>query len=340
MSGVWEKTKSSDLDSVGGGILIGEELKISRMEVWNAWQKFSRGKLHQRAVLDFWHRADEEVMQVYQELNDGTYRHGSYAHFVVRDTKRRDIYVANVRDRVVHQLIANRIEPIYFNHFYAHSCAAQRGKGVSAAREYLFDSIVELQNHGRVWFVKLDVRHYFASINQEILLKLLARRVREEKLFALCRNVIQSFGTDGRGLPLGNLTSQWFANVYLHELDWHAKHLLGIRFYMRYNDDVLIVSRDETLVRKYVKEIQCFVTEELCLSIPDEKTSVGCLPETLDVLGMCTNGERKWIRLKTIERARKRIKEKRDACDERLLETFSSYHGMSLQINTDVSPLI
>jgi hypothetical protein len=106
---------------------------------------------------------------------------------------------------------------------------------------------------------------------------------------------------------------------------------------MRYNDDVLIVSHDEILVRKYVKEIQVFVATELHLSIPDEKTSVGCLPETLDVLGMCTNGEQKWIRLKTVQRAKKRIKEKIETCDERLLETLVSYDGMICQASMDLS---
>lgn len=321
MSGVEANT-----DSRGGGIDEFQKL-ISREEIWQAWKKFARGKWRQKAAREFWLRLEANLDELYRELAAESYLHGPYAHFTVNDAKRRDIYVARVRDRVAHQLLASHLEKLYQSHFIAHSYAAQRGKGVAAARAYAFGVIRKLQNQGNVWLAKLDVEKYFANINHAILLELLARRVSDNEILILCREIIKSFGENGKGIPLGNLTSQWFANIYLHELDWYAKHALGIRDYMRYNDDIILVGIDEEGLRAWVSAIVKRVSLYLKLTIPSHKVQIVRLREAVDILGFCTDGYRAWARPATVRRAKAALAQKRLRQAPELLETMCSYYG-------------
>lgn len=292
--------------------------------MWNAWVQFSRGKLKQRAVSEFWFFAERESEILYRDLVVGTYIHGGYNHFVVQDTKRRDVFVATVRDRIVHQLVSNKLARLYSPRFYTYSCAAQKNKGVRLARACVFDWVRTMGDPGKIWFAKLDVRHYFSSVDQNILLRLLKRRVVDQKLFVLCEKIILSFGIDGCGLPLGNLTSQWFANIYLHELDWFVKHELKIKKYMRYNDDMIVLVSSQAEVQEYVHRICDFAFVKLYLEIPPAKISIGPLSKSLDVLGICTNGERLWVRNATIKRAKTKLETSMNILDEKLLDSHCS----------------
>lgn len=314
--------------NLGGGVEdISYEKFITRGNLLHAWQQFSRGKWRQRAIHRFWFNLEEQLQSLYHDLTDGTYTHGSYFHFVLHDTKRRDIYVAQARDRVVHQLLSYYLEARFQPHFIAQSYAAQKGKGVHAARVYVLNVMRQLQVHGAVWVGKLDVEKYFANVDHKILIDMLGRRIRDEKIFALCKKVIESFGDDGLGLPLGNLTSQWFANIYLHELDWYAKHALHIRYYMRYNDDVIVVSEHEEMVHAWVEEIVVWVKEGLHLTIPPRKIIVAQLPQPIDVLGWRTDGRRVWIRPATMRKVTARLAEHMSNLHPVLLESMCSYAG-------------
>lgn len=245
--------------------------------------------------------------KLYHELAEGAYTHGPYYHFVAQDTKRRDIYVAAVRDRVAHQLVADYLEEIYTQRFYMYSCAAQKGKGLALARKYVLKIIKQLQNHNGVWIAKLDVKKYFAHINHDLLLEFLQRRIKNQHILWLCRQIIKSFGRGGRGLPLGNLTSQWFANIYLHELDWQAKHIWRIRYYARYNDDVIVIGTEYEQLARYVELIRQFVSQNLLLEIPENKTQIVCLPQAVDILGLCANGDAVWLRPITKKRIERNL---------------------------------
>lgn len=128
-----------------------------------------------------------------------------------------------------------------------------------------------------------------------------------------------------KGLPLGNLTSQWFANIYLHELDWWVKNKLKIKYYMRYNDDVIIISTNKNQMRIWTKKIQNFVSIKLDLHIPNRKVKTIGLPKMVDILGVCTDGYRTWIRLKTKKEAYKKLFEKQWYFKEEFFDSLSSY---------------
>lgn len=312
--------------SLGGG---------SIQEIWNmseirrAWQMFARGKWRQKPVQAFWPHLEENLFTLYHDLASGLYCHGPYRYFVVNDTKPRHIAVASVRDRIVHELLSAYLSRIYTPRLYAHSCAAQKGKGVSRARAYVLRCIGE-HRFRDAWIGKLDVSRYFASVDQAILLSILSRRITDARMLKLCRGVIESFGTDGRGVPLGNVTSQWFGNIYLNELDWYAKQHLLIRSYMRYNDDMIIIDAREDQVRAWTAAIQTFVTESLHLSIPSSKVWITHIPDPLDILGLVTDGGSTWIRPTTARKAKKRIQKKYACFDPTLLESMCSYHGIGI----------
>lgn len=305
---------------------------VTRESLLEAWKKFSAGKWRTQSVREYWFMLERNLNELYADLISGNYRHGTYYHFIVSDPKRRDIFVPTVRDRVVHQLLSTYLEQIYTPLLYRHSYAAQKDKGVHAARAYALGIIKRLYGHGHFFIGKLDVKKYFVHIDHQILLACLRRRIDDERIIGLFEEVLKSFGV-GSGVPLGNLTSQWFGNIYLHELDHYAKHLLHIRYYIRYNDDLLIFAQQRELIEEWIKLIQAFACSKLCLNIPDEKTSVVHLPDVIDILGLRTNGHRVWIRPTSVKRAEQNIiKSVRDQ-DPALYDQLCSYAGMGIAVD-------
>lgn len=312
---------------LGGGVTIdGFEL---RLRLFEAWQIFKRGKMRRRAVQEFWLALEDNLEQLYHELISGTYRHGAYHHFVVHDNKRRDIFVAAVRDRVVHQLVASYLDDLYSERFYTYSCAAQTDKGVALARNCVFEIIRREQGRGRLWTAHLDVEKCYASVPHNNLIKILERRAQNSWWLHLCTEILGSFGSAGRGLPLGNVTSQWLANIYLHEVDWLIKNKLNWHWYMRYNDDLFLLSHNEVELRRVAGIVCDFVKTHLLLDIPNKKQIVRCLPQPVDVLGLCTNGVQKWFRPITKRRAIERL-QNCSAYDENFYARLAAYKCLNV----------
>lgn len=311
------------------------ETLVTRESLFAAWKKFSSGKWRTPSVREFWLALEANLRELYTQLIAGKYRHGSYYHFLVSDPKRRDIFVPTVRDRIVHQLLSSLLEQIYAPLFFRHSYAAQREKGMHAARTYALKIIRSLYGHGHVFIGKLDVKKYFANINHKILLSCLRRIIPDERIVTLFREVLNSFGK-GSGVPLGNLTSQWFGNIYLHELDHYIKHTLHIRYYLRYNDDLIIFSQEIERVRAWIGAIRDFAGQKLLLSMPEKKISVVHLPDTIDILGLRTDGHRTWLRPTSIKRAERTIERSVRNNDPALYDQLCSYAGMGIIIDGEI----
>lgn len=230
--------------------------EICRFEnLLNAAMKAARGKRGKASVAAFEYRLADELIALRQELLNGSYRPGHYTHFVIKDPKRRCISAAPFRDRVVHHALCNRIEPLFERHFIPDSYANRRGRGTHRA-------LTRLQRFaGRYRYVlRLDIVKYFPAIDHQILLKHLSQVLTDESTLALIRVILASGdrideqGYDGtlfpgddllsycrpRGLPIGNLTSQFWANCYLHPLDLFVKRELGWSAYLRYVDDMAL----------------------------------------------------------------------------------------------------
>lgn len=220
-----------------------------------AWKKARKGKRGGAAAASFDFVAGEELLALEEELVADRYVPGAYQSFTIHDPKRRLISAAPFRDRVVHHALCNVLEPIFERRFIAHSYANRRGKGTHAAL-----ARCQALSRGHRYFLLCDVEHFFAAIDHQVLLDLIARKVKDREVLSLCSRILaggaevhrdayeaQLFPGDDlisalrpRGLPIGNLTSQFWANVYLDPLDQLVKRRLRCSGYLRYVDDFVL----------------------------------------------------------------------------------------------------
>jgi len=253
-----------------------------------AWKKFRSGKSDRPDVIVFERHLESELTKLSEELLAGTYVHGDYHKFFVRDPKYREIHKATVRDRVVHQAIYSILYPIFDQRFFFDSYSCRLNKGTQAAIAKIWQYIrKESKNFNReVYVFHGDVDTFFACVDHNILFRFLTRKIRDWKYLSLCKRIIISYNPEKvKGIPLGNLTSQIFANVYLHELDYFIKQKLGIASYVRYNDDFFVVSADKDFLIKLSLEIKEFLMLKLKLSLPEDKIIIRSLSQGIDILG-------------------------------------------------------
>ncbi len=227
-----------------------------------AAQSALRGKRQRGPGFSFWMEFEHEICALQDELLSGTYRHGAYGYFTIYEPKERLVAAAPFRDRVVHHAIVRVIEPIFEARFIEDSFACRRGKGTHAAMRRAGQFARRFP-----YALKCDVRKYFPSIDHGVLLAQLARVIADERLLTLIRSILDTHADDvrqewpaggdlfdvqlrKRGLPIGNLTSQFFANVYLNPLDHFVKHTLRVKGYVRYMDDFLLFGPDPATLRR------------------------------------------------------------------------------------------
>lgn len=228
-----------------------------------AYQKACRGKRRKKEVLRFAEHLDENLQVMRQEIIDGTIQVGDYHFFTIFDPKERVICAAPFRERVLQHAIMNVCHQYFDRTMIDTTYATRQGKGVYAA----LDKAVEATTRYK-YTAKLDVRKYYDSIDHDVLKGKLRRMFKDASLLSLFDKIIDSYCvTTGKGLPIGNLTSQYFANMYLSELDHKAKELWGATIYIRYMDDILVASNDKLALRLCVEQIERFSSDVLKLTI-------------------------------------------------------------------------
>ena len=249
---------------------------------------FKRGKRRKPDVIEFACNLEDNIFALRDELLLGIWECGGYKKFSVKDPKPRTIHKATVRDRVLYQAVYQVLYPIFDTIFIFDSYSSRIGKGTHAGIKRLENFLCKLSrnNTHQVYTLKCDIKKYFDSINHEILMNLLRGKVRGKKTLELLGKIIDSFHkTPGKGLPLGNVTSQIFANVYLNSFDWYMKKNLRIRYYIRYNDDFVILSCDKNELHELVRYIVCFLNKELKLELHPDKILIRNLHQGIDFLG-------------------------------------------------------
>jgi len=253
-----------------------------------AFDKAKKGKLSKDYVMEFNQNLSAELCKLQWELLTGIYKPRPLKTFIVRDPKTRKISASNFRDRVVHHAICNLVEPIFEPRFIYDNFANRRRKGTSAALKR-FDVFIKKvsSRDGDGFALKADIKHYFDNVNHEILLLILRKRIHDERLINLISIILDNHSSEskGKGMPLGNLTSQFFANVYLNELDQYIKHSLGVRFYLRYVDDFVILSNDKQRLESLRSNIDCFLKDHLKLTLHPDKTKIIRLCSGVQLLG-------------------------------------------------------
>jgi len=271
------------------------------------WHQCRRSKRCTLNALRFELDAEANLLDLQRELREHTYTPGTSMCFVTDGPKPREVFAADFRDRIVHHLLVAQVEPLFERRFIHDSFACRKGKGTLAASDRLTAFLRSTTRNGRrrVYALKLDVASFFPSIDKQVLCDILERAVRDPELRWLTRTVLfhdptrdyrfqprgprglhrrprpgprsvhypvpevkSLFGKANRlGLPIGNLTSQFWANVYLNELDQFVKRTLRVRHYVRYVDDMVLLSEDPAELERWHAAIEGFLAERLHLRL-------------------------------------------------------------------------
>jgi retron-type reverse transcriptase len=341
-----------------------KQLQISYQEIislenlFAAWQEFAVGKSKKRDVQEFALRLADNILQLNQDLANFVYVHGPYKAFNISDPKPRNIHKATVRDRVLHHAIYRQLYPFFDRTFIADSYSCRLNKGVHKAlkRFRLFGNQVSQNNTRTVWVLKCDIKKFFASIDHELLLKILSSYIPDQDILWLLGQVVGSFGsaviarspglypddaaipylkikeslcrmhsfgmTSAAGLPLGNLTSQLFCNIYMNEFDQFAKHKLKARYYVRYADDFVFLSDSREGLENLTPKIAKFLNQKLKLTLHPHKVFIKTLASGVDFLGWVNFSHYRILRNTTSRRMFKRIGQHPKN------ETLQSYLGL------------
>ncbi|MFA6278759.1 MAG: reverse transcriptase/maturase family protein [Candidatus Paceibacterota bacterium] len=273
------------------------------------------------------------VLELHQELVAGTYQHGGYHHFKISDPKPRDIHKASVRDRLVHHALYRQLYPFFDKTFISDSYSCRREKGTHKAmnRFRAFARKVSKNNTRTCWVLKCDIRKFFASIDQAKLIQILKQRISDERIVQLVEKVITSFSSTekGKGLPLGNLTSQLLVNIYMNKFDQFVKHELKAKHYIRYADDFVFLSSDRSFLTSLLPLIHNFLHDHLALELHPGKVSINTLASGIDFLGWVHFPDHRVLRTSTKKRMFRRIIETKSR-----KETVQSYLGLLSHGNT------
>ncbi len=310
---------------------------ISCKSLFSAWKEFKRGKEKKLDVQRFTMALEENIFSLYRELQSGTYKHSLYDSFYVHDPKLRLIHKAEVRDRILHHAIVRVIEPLFEKTFIFDSYSSRKGKGTHRAVIQLrtFAKTLSVNHTKTVWALQCDIRKFFDSVDHDNLHTFLQERIDDKKLLSLLGHIIASIETrPGKGVPLGNLTSQLFSNVYLNPLDQFIKQTLGVEYYIRYADDFVILSTDSIYLQNLIKPINQFLKEKLTLSLHEKKLSIRKWHQGLDFLGYVSFPHHTILRTKTKKRMLRKIRKrcleyKNGEIDENSFNhSMQSYRGM------------
>jgi len=303
-------------------------------QLYYCYLKCRKNKRNTINQLAFEVNAEQNLLRLEEELNNRTYLPARSICFVVDRPKLREIFAADFRDRVVHHVLVDHLEPIAEPKFIYDSYACRKNKGTHGAVKKLqgFTRSVTENNSKRAYCLQLDVRSFFVTINKDILFDLVMKYTKDPDMIWLSTVVIYNDCTENckmtkgkdlikhipehktlfkqtknKGLPIGNLTSQFFANMYLNELDQFVKHTLRCRYYVRYSDDFLILHREKDRLEKWKKEVDLFLKDKLDLALNTHKTTIQPISNGIDYLGYIVRPFYILIRRRVINNLKKKI---------------------------------
>lgn len=292
----------------------------------SAWSEFVRGKRKKEDVQEFQANLMDNILALHKELEEKNYRHGGYHAFKIADPKPRDIHKATVRDRLLHHAIYRQLYPLFDRTWVADSYSCRDGKGTHKAmsRFQSFGRKVSKNGTRTCWVLKCDIRKFFASIDQGILLEILNKQSMDSRTIALLGEVIESFNSTGtgKGLPLGNLTSQMLVNAYMNEFDQFAKHRLKGRYYIRYADDFVFLSQDKAWLESLIPKIAAFLGSRLALTLHPDKVYIKTLASGVDFLGWVHFTDHRVLRTSSKHRMIRNLAESKS------LARIQSYRGL------------
>lgn len=284
--------------------------------IFLCWDQFRRGKRKRKDVQYFERHLEDNLFQLQHDLATFQYKHAPYDQFYVTDPKQRHISKAPVRDRLVHQIVYAVLTDLLDRKFIFHSLSCRLEKGTHVGVTQLQGMIRKVSANGKLpcYALKMDIRRSFDAVSHKILKALLRKTIQDENALKILDMIIDSFKVketpEGSiGIPLGNVTSQFFANLYLHELDDFIKQNLKERCYLRYCDDFIILANDEVHLRSLILIIQEFLSKNLRLELHPKKLIIRKLTQGIDFVGYVLFEKHIVARTRTKQRMKNRLKE-------------------------------
>lgn len=280
---------------------------ISFSSLLAAYYRARKCKRYRDTILRFGYYLESNLLHLQRELQNGYYRPSPYICFTVHDPKKRQVSAPAFRDRVLQHSLVAAIEPLFEKTFIydSYACRAQKGThfGLKRFKKFLQAARCLHGAKAPLYCLRMDISKFFASISWDVLLPLIFKQVHCPRTQNLIRKILttyQFFDEDGevfdpapnvinpdlrRGIPIGNLTSQLFANVYLNELDHFVKDKLGIRWYGRYMDDFLVIHHDKAELIRIEKELRTFLRDNLKLVLSDRKVIIANVKDGIPFIG-------------------------------------------------------
>lgn len=319
---------------------------------WLAARRRKRGKASVRAYEG---RIEEKLVELQAALQAGSYAPGRSIRFAISRPKPREVWAAEIGDRVAHHVLYDAVGPRFERAFIADSCACIEGRGTLYGARRLLAKVRSISQGGRrrAYYLKCDIANFFVSIHKPTLWTLLERRIHEPHLHELARRILfhdpradvltqgslrtlelvpehKRLGSQSaeRGLPIGNLSSQFFANVYLDALDQHVKHALRARHYIRYVDDFVLLHEDPAQLRAWCAAIDAFLQERLLVRLNPAKTILQPVARGVDFVGHVVRPSHTVIRRSTVHAALQRLEA---SPPSRVAAAANSYLGLVRQ---------
>ena len=288
--------------------------------LYAGYKAAARGRRYLASALGYRRNLEENVITVLNRLAWKEWQPSRFTEFYIHDPKKRLISAPPFKDRVVHHALVRVIAPLFEAKFISDSFACRAGKGTHAAKERVEAFARSAQKQwGDYYVLKGDIKGYFYSINRRTLLDLVERTIADKEVLWLIRSIVEHDGDD-QGIPLGALTSQLFANVYLDALDHHLKDGLGVKMYARYMDDFVVVHRDKAYLKDLLSEIERFITCRLQLALNPKteifKSGAGAC-HAIDFCGYRIWPDHTKPRKRTVKCAKKRFKKLSDLYRQR-----------------------
>lgn len=301
---------------------------ISLKNIILAWKKARKGKTKRDYIIKFEEDVAYNLKTLHDELKSQTYSPKPLGTFILRDPKTRKISKSAFRDRIVHHALCNIIEPIFEKIFIYDNCANRKGKGTLFALKRLDQFTRKVTNNrtSKACCLKADIRHYFQEVDRSILLKLIQKKISCKKTYNLIYLILNNF--EGiKGMPLGNLTSQFFANIYLNELDKFVKHKLKAKYYIRYVDDFIILHKSKKQLEILKDEIDNFLKSKLKIELHPDKSRVINLSKGVDFVGFRNFSFHKLLRRRNIGNMKRKINlfNKQEIDYDKFIEIFQGW---------------
>lgn len=325
---------------------------FSYRNIHRSYLKCRRNKRNSYDALRFEVNAENNILALESQLRSKKYHPSRCVLFTAQKPKTREIFASPFKDRVVHHILIENLTKIWEPIFIFDSYSCREGKGTHKAVVRLQNGLKKITKNGKVksYYLQLDIKDFFISINKEILWSLVKSKVADQNILWLCEKTIfwdctkdyvqcgdpqlhkripdnkTLFGKNNeRGIPIGNLTSQFFANIYLNELDQYVKHVLKAKYYLRYVDDFVLLSSDSKQLKQWQDSIEQFLSEKLALQLHPKRRKLLPCSTGIDFLGYIVRQNYILVRHRVVNNLRSKLKENKSSSE--ISQTFASYLG-------------